>query len=341
MRQKFSLKNPRQRRRAYQQTGVNLGLKRKNRHYQQLFSNKKIGALKASRSFGQRERRRRPFRTFLIIILLIVIFGGSFYFLFFSRVFEVKQIVINHENKSAQIIQDQKIYDLVKMFMKKKRIMIFPQTIIFFFNQKLFKKILSNNEWIEEVGVTKIFPNRLQINLKEYEIIASLVTPGLNLGNFYLNYKADPMNSACAISSPEVNLSVVKAPLCDTSSAEKNIDSIFSPSQLAIDKPLIYDHSNLSIFDQEWTSIIKSVFQIWQLPVMKNHQLKINFVEIVEKEGLLQIRARTNEGWLIYLLPENINQQLASLDLVLKERLKQRSDLQYIDLRFGQKIFYR
>jgi hypothetical protein len=52
----------------------------------------------------------------------------------------------------------------------------------------------------------------------------------------------------------------------------------------------------------------------------------------------------TSEGWKIYFEPKgDIESQIMNLDLLLKEKIssKDRKNLDYIDLRYGNKIFYK
>ena len=55
-----------------------------------------------------------------------------------------------------------------------------------------------------------------------------------------------------------------------------------------------------------------------------------------------EIRVTTTENWQIYLnVRQDLLQQVNNLKLVLQTKVKDRQNLQYIDLRFGDRVFYK
>ena len=56
------------------------------------------------------------------------------------------------------------------------------------------------------------------------------------------------------------------------------------------------------------------------------------------------MQVKTNAGWHIYLkMNDDIKAQLENLDLTLKNSIApdEQSKLEYIDLRFGEKVYYK
>jgi len=89
--------------------------------------------------------------------------------------------------------------------------------------------------------------------------------------------------------------------------------------------------------DQEFNKIIKFI-----LDFNRNFEYKVDRVEIYRDQGVIVNRATTSEKWQIYFDSRgNLEQQTSSLFLLLREKIKDRSDLSYIELRFGDKIFYK
>ncbi len=73
-----------------------------------------------------------------------------------------------------------------------------------------------------------------------------------------------------------------------------------------------------------------------------NHSINFPLIIIKKEGGVLKIDARTNEGWQAIFMPsQNFSQQLDNLKIVLREKLKNRENLEYIDLRFGNRVFYK
>lgn len=69
---------------------------------------------------------------------------------------------------------------------------------------------------------------------------------------------------------------------------------------------------------------------------------KINKIEIYQDQGVEAIKATTSEKWDIYFDErDDIEQRIANLFLVLREKIKDRRGLSYIDLRFGNNVNYK
>lgn len=69
-----------------------------------------------------------------------------------------------------------------------------------------------------------------------------------------------------------------------------------------------------------------------------------NEIVLVEVVNSQRINVKTFEGWQVYFNSQNnISEQIFNLNLVLKEKIspEKRRNLEYIDLRFGNQVYYK
>jgi len=72
-------------------------------------------------------------------------------------------------------------------------------------------------------------------------------------------------------------------------------------------------------------------------------QLNLKALEFVFEMGPSgDLKINTNEGWYILLdMSRNFKNQLQALELVLGEKIKDRSSLEYVDLRIENRVYYK
>lgn len=76
--------------------------------------------------------------------------------------------------------------------------------------------------------------------------------------------------------------------------------------------------------------------------IAKNFDFQINKMEIYQEKGVEATKAITSEKWAIYFDEMgDIEERVGNLFLALKETIKDRQNLSYIDLRFGNKVIYK
>jgi len=75
---------------------------------------------------------------------------------------------------------------------------------------------------------------------------------------------------------------------------------------------------------------------------LKKLDIEITVTEIANDQ---RVNVKTSEGWDVYfdLGNNNVSQQIFNLGLVLKEKIfpEDRENLEYIDLRFGNRVYYK
>lgn len=76
--------------------------------------------------------------------------------------------------------------------------------------------------------------------------------------------------------------------------------------------------------------------------IAKNFDFRIDKIEIYQEQGVEVIKATTSEKWVIYFDEMgDIEQRIGNLFLVIREKINDRQNLSYIDLRFDNKVIYK
>lgn len=253
-------------------------------------------------------------RRLSIGLIILVITGGS-YFLLYSDYFKIQKIILKGEEK----ITTQEIESLVNQISNQKRFLIFSQKNIFLFNKNQFKRIISEKYNLQELKILKKLPSKLEIEIKE-RLPFLVLAQEENL--WLLGDKGQILEKI-----PGEKIIKNSLPLVSVSTTPNNLTNLaLSPGQ--------------KIFSKERVYFITEIFR--KLP-SKVENLKIISFKIPDlKES--KIIVKTQEEWEIYL-DENFTaeEQLNNLYLILREKIKkeERKNLKYIDLRFGEKIYYK
>ena len=113
---------------------------------------KTSGKISKQRKIEKKKRRKKKFSLILILIILLV--GGISAYLLTSPTFNIQDISINGNSK----LSSQQITSLAEL---KYGDNIFSRLSI------VMKVKLKRNGYIEDVQINKIYPNKIEINIKE------------------------------------------------------------------------------------------------------------------------------------------------------------------------------
>lgn len=253
------------------------------------------------------QAKKSKFKKLLIIFILVVTISAVSYTLLFSPLFKIKTITITGTNKADW---QSSIEDWIIEQQQETNLGFLDQTNIFLFDtQELIQKI-SNNLDLEYINIQKKYPQSLKIGLKQK-------TPSLiwQEGNkFYLIDNHGNAIKEISLDSLEFELPIV---------------SFSTTTPITINQKII-DPAKIDFINQV-SQVIKKQF--------KDFGIK-NF--IMPQTSDKQINIVTSEGWQIYLNTDlDLNAQINNLELLIEQKLKDRSNLQYIDLRLGDRLFYK
>jgi cell division septal protein FtsQ len=248
---------------------------------------------------------------FIFWMLLIAFFGGIIYSLFFSGFLAVNQIEINGLNE----LDRKNIDEVVNSKIEGKYLkMIDKNNLLLVSNRTVENELLKRFVKIENVRIIKKFPHGLIVNIEERE--SSMVLCPIE--DCFMIDKAGISFSKVDYSLPEIRENKLVW-LRDLSDKAVNIGSETLSSE--------YLKFILAIEDKMKSELDISMEKNYETPSRVS----------------ADIRGKTQDGWKIYF-NENIDLQkeINMLGIVLSEKIgDRRQDLDYIDLRADNKVYYK
>lgn len=265
------------------------------------------------KDYRAKEKKSRKRMIFFILILLFILVLG--YFLFFSPIFKVKEIKIS----GNRAISSEDIYKSLKDLRFKKVLIFFNHDNIFLLTKSKLRNILIDRfPRILSIQISKdIFKKNINIQITERKEMgiycqAQNLSEEILGGCYYIDndgviFEQAPQTSGTLIL-------VIK----DYSGKEIKIrDSV-------LDKELIAKFIELC-------DVLSSQFSLKALDF------------VIGNDAIKGFRLDTNEGW--YILfdgSRDLESQIRALQLVLEEKIKEaRKNLEYIDLRIENRVYYK
>jgi hypothetical protein len=263
------------------------------------------------------KRKRKPLflrKNFWFLVLALILGGTIFFVIFESSWFQIKRIEFRgNENLATEILED---------FIKKNIIqnfVFFKSQSIFLVNSKIISLLKSNFPEIEEVSFKKNFPDKIIFFLKERK--AAIIFCPEDIKKESENFEEE---KNCFLADPKGFIFAKRE-----EDSGNNLLKIRTKENLQIGKEFQFEK--------------RKIADLLSLADFFEKQLKISISEIslVFPEKIIIF---TKEGWSLFLSPEkNLQSQLNNLAAVLEEKIpsSKRENLEYIDLRFGEKVFYK
>jgi len=299
-----------------------------------LRSNMKKSQLRYSRgyklkkhSYQKRSLETGKFRKIILIFtwVLFLILALS-YVLFFSPIFEIKEIKISGD----YTIEDEEIYNTLNDILDKKILIFFDHNNIFLIQKNsLFKTLNKNFPQILSIKMNKNIINKtLVLNIMERREVG-----------IYCEGKFAPLE-------PQENESAA----LEYSQGECyyiDVNGVIFEKAPQTSGTLILVIKDLSLVDAKiGESIIgpELLTELINLRIYLSDQLSLKVVDFVIDSNILkEIRINTNEGWYLLLDPSrSLLEQAEDLRLALDEKIKdERSNLKYIDLRIENRVYYK
>ena len=253
----------------------------------------------------KRKKRRSLFksRIFWLSLLFLTAFASGVYLFLFSSVFQVRDI---------QVAADKKIYideikDIVAREINRKIAFFDSKSIFLASTEEINKKIREKFPQIAEISFSKNFPSALAVEVKERVPIATWCQ---NDDCFYLD-KDGVIYERCQ----EKKLPVITF---NATLTEAKLGKILIEKD-SLTKILDFNNALQQDFDFKVTGLIFS------------------------QEGE-ELTVKTNESWQIFFSTKNeAKNQIDNLSALLKEGIppERRQDLEYINLKFGNKTYIK
>lgn len=271
--------------------------------------------------FSQKQKSKTPkrfkFYGFILIILIIV----GLYFLNSADQLQIKNVEIS----GNEYIGSQGIKSVVSEQLAKKRWLFFSQSNIVFFNKSSVKKELLGAYLLDELKIKKKYPDTLDIQVKE-KISALVWATGEE--KYFLDLNGVVIRKITAddlIIQPGEGESDIVRPE-------------FSSGQY----PIIYDQDNEPVTIGQPALTDELVDFIIALSEELKETADFDIAHYKTTQHPLEIILITKEGWEArFKTDSSAKDQAELLSQILIEKVKNRSELEYIDLRFEGKVFYQ
>lgn len=277
--------------------------------------------MKSYRKPRRYKHKKSVFKSkfFWLAVFILIILGTLFYLAVFYEKFQIKEIKISGNEK----INPEEIRKIAEEQIVKKILFFSSKSIFLMKSDELAKTLLDVFPGIAEVKTKRNLPDALTINIKEREAV------GVWAENVLVNDSGAQSQKYFLIDKEGIILEEVAEP------GDFLVIKSQDPKGPVLGKEIIAKKYIEMILDIEK-----------QLKEKTNITAK-DFIIASDK-----ITATVFEGWQIYFdsngsasspQDNNIPEQISNLTLTLQEKipLEKRSELEYIDLRFGNRVYFR
>lgn len=271
--------------------------------------------------FLKKQKGRRNFWAKFIIPAGILLLVVGLYFLNSSASLQIKNIEITGNEHISQA----QIKSLILAQLNSRRFLFFSQKNILFFSPRQAKNELTKNYFFRELKIQKKYFETIAIAVKEKTIRVIWSTGG---NKYYLDLAGNVLEKAD-------DFIVSQTAAGDT--------DLVRAQAVSSRYPLILDKSNTPINIGQKAVDEKLIdFVIGLTEFLKNNgDFGISHY-VLENPQSQEITLITDEGWEArFKTTEAVKIQGNMLVAILAEKIKDRKALQYIDLRFGEKVFYQ
>jgi hypothetical protein len=283
-------------------------------YHEKSYRNPFFGGAKRGGAFRKHFGRRHGWRGKLVVFLFFILFLGSGYFIFFSPYFSINKIEISGLEKIS--------YDEMRFIIDEQiasqRFFVFSQDNIFIFDEKALQKTLDNKYSLKSLKVDKSLPGIVRIFLEEKK-------PALIWKTAEKFYLVDWDGAIIReISQTEV--------------------SEYLGNQGGAKMAQVFDDSNSSVAtkDKILTAEVTRVINDLQNNLPRATGLNIVNLAIASRNDST-IKSLTSEGWTAYFsFINDLNAQILKLNAFMGEKnLEARKGLEYVDLRFEDRVYYK
>ena len=257
--------------------------------------------------------RRISIKTKLLAAAIIVAVAGVTWMLFFNAYFLIDNVVIN----GSQRIDEHKIYNIIDKQLQKKRLFVFNQQNIFIFSKSQTRKEILINFSVDDLKINKDFPRLLTISFSEKTPAAVWLE---NEIYYYVDFDFNVLSQVDGLEIDAGSFIILQN--------ENNSQSLIRQNGLGRKVSLEKDYL---------------LFCLELAKTVAGQGLDINNIfKLDEEEKTIQMQPVN--GPKIYFNVENdYDEQIKKLKALLSEKINQKEfgELEYIDLRFGDKIYYK
>lgn len=295
----------------------------------------------------KKQEGRRTLQRVLNRVYSVIIIGTLFWFMylvFFGSFFKLGDIEFTKDD-------DEMIRKTVSEFLSEKRYKIFPQRNFFILDEAALADRLKQEFFLSELKITKDFPRKLKIEFKKRVSSINLcVAENCYLVDYLGAVKERVLKDELKEDVPLVYYRREKEELVIVPLNRGEGDSDNETESLAaesgelkkVELPRIIP--GLTKLPEKKVRFLLALDEMFRREVEINQGIKIDSIEIDDFLGLEgKVTINTREGFKIFFDEnENLEEQIYNLSLVLTNELKHKLEtIEYIDVRFGSKIYYK
>jgi len=247
-------------------------------------------------------------KFYLYLFVIFIILGFLIYFVTFSSFFKIKNIAIEGLERTETTM----INELVKEQTTKKRFLIFPEHNLIFFNLEALRNNLNQEFRFEQIQLSKKFPKTIKLEIKERGLAFIWRQHNVNIFSDY---------QGCLIKDVLVS--------DDNFSQYPILESELEIEYLGPDECLD--------LDQQYFNALIELFE-----TLLSHQdlAPARFILSNERNSLIMDLA--NGPNIIFNTKEDLLKQVNKLIIIRQEQSDDEFlKLEYIDLRFGDLIYFK
>ncbi|MBU0624757.1 hypothetical protein KKF05_00255 [Patescibacteria group bacterium] len=289
-------------------------------------------------------------KRWAVVITLSVAFCVLLWYLFWSDTFQINNIKIEGASAETEVT----LQEMLQQNLKKRRWLIFPQTSIFLYNTNDVALDINKVFYFDQFEIHKKIPHTVLVSVREKTIAVTLYTANeffaLDESGFVIRnltkrerIALNDLPEGLEIAEiGELGAESVKVADIDGNTSEPSTEEKKRNSNSL---PLIIDRSKVETKYKPGeevlsANIIKTILEASErLPDITNSG--ISWFSFESAADTIEVALK--DGWHIFLttmIP--FETQSDRLGLVLKEKISgRRSDLEYIDLRYDERIFFR
>ncbi|MFH1565271.1 MAG: hypothetical protein ABIC82_05530 [bacterium] len=275
----------------------------------------------------------KPYLYFLLFSAIIV--ASSYFFLVFDY-WKINSVTIETQNQAYR----DKVQDIIDDALNSKVLKVLNGSNYFLFNPQIIKEKIENELLVKNLEIQKKIPNKIIVNFSE--INPSYIW--IQGGKFYNVDEND-------VVLDEI-ISVQKQITDDANAAEDEIKNEFDLEKIKkflqnsdadLKLPIIYNESDGAIKSREFIDN-KEVFQtISDLNLKITQKVGVSIILYkINTDNFKNIEVITEHGWKIFFNPDaDLVQQCENLYSLMEKTFKETEPSEYIDLRYGNKVYYK
>lgn len=288
--------------------------------------------------FGKEEGHDWRFR--LKLICLIVCLVAMILIGLYHSFFQIKKINVTGLIRINSVEFNNSVFGAINY----KEFLVLPANNYFLMSPRELLLILKNKFPIESISIKKTFPDTLNIVLEE-KISTIIYDNGVNYN--YLDSEGKVVEILRKVGDDEWQRTTRITTTTDSTTTIEIVDQKHIPNVKTIiaelgDYPIVYDTRSKTvelgsnILNKD---IVGGVIKWFNL-ITKNTNIPFGYVIIDNELGTGTIK--TGESWSIMVPFDNndLEKQFKKLQYLLEKEIK-RPNLSYIDLRFGDRVYWQ